>query len=207
MLPSSSSVIAVVILTLLIIEMVAFPMAWGHRGVGIDLLRVNHPVQMRAADREDAIVVAILPNGKVFFGNERVISDQLRDRYGRDFALINQKSDSRRANCVQNRTHGTVPDASIGLDVNLSPNVMVDPITDRRSCSRAQGNGIWSIGCWCIRTRRWCSCRLWTGEDARLSTDRAFSYFVKPEFFLRARRFLLRSRRLSFFSLFPPGTR
>lgn len=68
---------AVVLLTLLIIEMVAFPLAWGHRGVGIDLPRVNRPVTMRAANREDALIIVIMRDGKVFFGNERATAEEL----------------------------------------------------------------------------------------------------------------------------------
>jgi biopolymer transport protein TolR len=72
-----ASMMLVVILTLLIIEMVAFPLAWGHHGVGIDLPRVNHPVNMIDANRQDPMVVAIMRDGKVFFGNERVTAEQL----------------------------------------------------------------------------------------------------------------------------------
>jgi biopolymer transport protein ExbD len=72
-----ASVMLVVILTLLIIETVAFPLAWGHHGVGIDLPRVNHPVNMMDANGEDAMVVGIMRDGNVFFGNERVTAEQL----------------------------------------------------------------------------------------------------------------------------------
>ena len=71
------SVMLAVILMLLIIETVAFPLAWGHHGVGIDLPRVNHPMNMMDANREDAMLVAIMRDGKVFFGNERVTAEQL----------------------------------------------------------------------------------------------------------------------------------
>lgn len=74
-----SIVLAVVILTLLIIETVAFPMAW-HHGVGIDLPRVNHPVSMSDANREDAMVVAIMRDGKLFFGNGQVTAEQLPEK-------------------------------------------------------------------------------------------------------------------------------
>lgn len=75
-----TSVMLVVILTLLIIETVAFPLGWGHHGVGIDLPRVNHPVNMGDANREDAMLVAIMRDGKVFFGNEHVTAEQLTAR-------------------------------------------------------------------------------------------------------------------------------
>jgi len=66
---------AVVLLTLLIIEMVAFPTPYHHGGM--DLPKVNHPVGMWAANREDAIIVSVIRDGKVFFGNERVEPEQL----------------------------------------------------------------------------------------------------------------------------------
>jgi biopolymer transport protein TolR len=73
-------VLTVVILALLVIETVVFPLAWGHHGVGIDLPRVNYPVNMRDANREDAMVTAIMRDGKVFFGNEGVTAEQLTDK-------------------------------------------------------------------------------------------------------------------------------
>jgi biopolymer transport protein ExbD len=48
-----------------------------HHGVGPDLPRVWHPVSMPHANREDAMVVAILRDDKVFFRNDRVTPDQL----------------------------------------------------------------------------------------------------------------------------------
>jgi biopolymer transport protein ExbD len=73
-----SCVMAVVLLTLLIIEMVAFPLAWGgHHGVGIDLPRVNYPVTMRAANREDAVIIGIMRDGGIFFANDRTTAPQL----------------------------------------------------------------------------------------------------------------------------------
>ena len=41
-----------------------------HHGVGPDLPRVDHPIPMPDANREDAMLVAIMRDGTVFFGNE-----------------------------------------------------------------------------------------------------------------------------------------
>jgi biopolymer transport protein TolR len=75
-----SSVMALVVLTLLIIEMVAFPMALPRHGISIHLPRVNHPTDEWQATREDAMIVAILRDGKIFFGNNRVEPEQLSAR-------------------------------------------------------------------------------------------------------------------------------
>jgi biopolymer transport protein ExbD len=57
-----------------------------HHGVGVDLPRVNHPVNMRDANREYAVLVAIMNDGKVFFGDEHVTAEQLTDKIGSDSA-------------------------------------------------------------------------------------------------------------------------
>jgi biopolymer transport protein TolR len=71
-----------VMLVLLIIFMVITPML--HHGVDVTLAQVTNPEQMPDADKEDALVVAITRDGKVYFGNNQVAPDQLtgdiRDR-------------------------------------------------------------------------------------------------------------------------------
>src|ERR687887_2218271 len=64
-----------VMLVLLIIFMVITPML--QKGVSVDLAKVNNPEQMPDADKEDALVVAVMRDGKVFFGNDQVTVDQL----------------------------------------------------------------------------------------------------------------------------------
>jgi biopolymer transport protein TolR len=64
-----------VMLVLLIIFMVITPML--QKGVSVDLAKVNNPEQMPDADKEDALVVAVMRDGKVFFGNDRIEPDQL----------------------------------------------------------------------------------------------------------------------------------
>jgi biopolymer transport protein ExbD/biopolymer transport protein TolR len=63
---------------LLIIFMVITPML--QKGVTVDLAKVNNPQQMPDADKEDALVVAIMRNGDIFFGNDRIASDQLTNK-------------------------------------------------------------------------------------------------------------------------------
>ena len=65
-----------VMLVLLIIFMVINPML--QKGVSVDLARVNNPQAMPDADKEDALLVAITRDGKIFFGADQVAgADQL----------------------------------------------------------------------------------------------------------------------------------
>jgi biopolymer transport protein ExbD len=67
-----------VMLVLLIIFMVITPML--QKGVSVDLAKTDNPVQMPDADKEDALLVAITRDGKVFFGKEQIAPDQLSDK-------------------------------------------------------------------------------------------------------------------------------
>ena len=67
-----------VMLVLLIIFMVITPML--QKGVTVDLAKVNNPTQMPDADKEDALIVAVMRNGDVFFGNDKTIPDQLTNK-------------------------------------------------------------------------------------------------------------------------------
>jgi len=67
-----------VMLVLLIIFMVITPML--QKGVSVDLAKVNNPEQMPDADKEDALVVAIMRGGDVFFGRDRIPVDQLTSK-------------------------------------------------------------------------------------------------------------------------------
>jgi biopolymer transport protein TolR len=67
-----------VMLVLLIIFMVITPML--QKGVTVDLAKVNNPQQMPDADKEDALIVAVMRNGDVFFGNDRIQPDQLTNK-------------------------------------------------------------------------------------------------------------------------------
>jgi biopolymer transport protein ExbD/biopolymer transport protein TolR len=65
-----------VMLVLLIIFMVITPML--QKGVSVDLAKVNNPQAMPDADKEDALLVAITRDGKIFFGADQVAgADQL----------------------------------------------------------------------------------------------------------------------------------
>jgi biopolymer transport protein ExbD len=66
-----------VMLVLLIIFMVITPML--SKGVSVDLVRTKNPVAMQAADKEDAVLIAITRDGKVFLspGNKQMAAEDL----------------------------------------------------------------------------------------------------------------------------------
>ncbi len=67
-----------VMLVLLIIFMVITPML--QKGVSVDLAKTNNPIQMPDADKEDALLVAVTRDGKVFFGSDVISPDQLTNK-------------------------------------------------------------------------------------------------------------------------------
>jgi biopolymer transport protein ExbD len=66
-----------VMLVLLIIFMVITPML--SKGVNVDLVKTKNPIKMQEADKEDAILVAITRDDKVYLspGNTLISPDQL----------------------------------------------------------------------------------------------------------------------------------
>ena len=64
-----------VMLVLLIIFMVVTPML--QKGVSVDLAKTDNPKALPDADKEDALVVAVMKDGKIFFDTDQVTVDQL----------------------------------------------------------------------------------------------------------------------------------
>src|SRR5579863_6182969 len=64
-----------VMLVLLIIFMVITPML--QNKVNVDLAKTDNPTAMPDADKEDAVVVAITRDGRVFLGQNQVSKDDL----------------------------------------------------------------------------------------------------------------------------------
>jgi len=64
-----------VMLVLLIIFMVITPML--QKGVSVDMARVNNPRVMQDADKEDATVLAITRDGKVYLGSDPIAIDRI----------------------------------------------------------------------------------------------------------------------------------
>jgi biopolymer transport protein TolR len=67
-----------VMLVLLIIFMVITPML--QKGQSVDMAKVNNPVPMPDADKEDALLVVVMRDGQIYFGTDRVTLDQLTEK-------------------------------------------------------------------------------------------------------------------------------
>lgn len=69
-----------VMLVLLIIFMVITPML--SKGVSVDLVRTRNPIAMKAADQEDAVLVAVTRDGQAFLGTQRISEEELASQVG-----------------------------------------------------------------------------------------------------------------------------
>jgi biopolymer transport protein ExbD len=87
-----------IMLVLLIIFMVVTPML--QKGKSVDLAQVNNPREMQDADKDDAVVVAIQRDGKIFLGTTEMskedLTGQIKDRLtNRIDKTVFVKSDAR----------------------------------------------------------------------------------------------------------------
>ena len=67
--------LADVMLVLLIIFMVITPML--QKGQTVELARTKNPIDMKEADRDDAVLVTVTRDGKLYLGQEKVSVDVL----------------------------------------------------------------------------------------------------------------------------------
>jgi biopolymer transport protein TolR len=67
-----------VMLVLLVIFMVITPML--QHGVNVNMAQVNNPMAMPDADKEDALLVVVMQDGKIYFGNDQVQLDALTEK-------------------------------------------------------------------------------------------------------------------------------
>ena len=67
-----------VMLVLLIIFMVVTPLL--QKTISVNLAKTDNPIQMPEADREDALVVAVMRDGKVYLNSDAVTPEALTDR-------------------------------------------------------------------------------------------------------------------------------
>jgi len=67
-----------VMLVLLIIFMVVTPML--HKGIDVEMAKVDNPTAMQDADKEDALIVAVKRDGQVYFGSDQVAPDALTQK-------------------------------------------------------------------------------------------------------------------------------
>ena len=87
-----------IMLVLLIIFMVVTPMLT--KGLSVELAKVTSPSDMPNADKDDAVIVGISADGKVYLGNTQSdisqIADQVRDRISNKLdKTVYVKSDGR----------------------------------------------------------------------------------------------------------------
>jgi len=64
-----------VMLVLLIIFIVITPML--SKGISVDMVKTKNPIKMAAADKEDAVLVAVSRDGKTYLGSNAMAPDQL----------------------------------------------------------------------------------------------------------------------------------
>ena len=64
-----------VMLVLLIIFMVITPML--QKGIAVDLAKTKNPTDMKEADRDDAVLIAVTRDGKFYLGQDRVNIDDM----------------------------------------------------------------------------------------------------------------------------------
>ena len=102
-----------VMLVLLIIFMVIAPML--QRGQSVDLAKTNNPIQMPDADKEDALIVAVMRDGRVFFDTQQVGPEELTNK-------VKER--------VQNRVNKTV---YVKADARAKYKAVVDVVDDVRS--------------------------------------------------------------------------
>jgi biopolymer transport protein ExbD len=64
-----------IMLVLLIIFMVVTPML--QKGVSVDMAKVNNAQDMQDADKDDAIILAVTRDGKMYLGSTQVTLDEI----------------------------------------------------------------------------------------------------------------------------------
>jgi biopolymer transport protein ExbD len=64
-----------IMLVMLIIFMVVTPML--SKGVSVDLVKTMNPIAMQDADKEDAVLVAVSRDGRVYLGSEQMLAADL----------------------------------------------------------------------------------------------------------------------------------
>jgi biopolymer transport protein ExbD len=67
-----------IMLVLLIIFMVVTPLL--QKGTSVEMAKTRYPREMKEADRDDAIIVAITRDGKIFLHDELLTKDKLSER-------------------------------------------------------------------------------------------------------------------------------
>lgn len=64
-----------IMLVMLIIFMVVTPML--SKGISVDLVKTMNPIAMQDADKEDAVLVAVARDGRVYLGSDQLLAADL----------------------------------------------------------------------------------------------------------------------------------
>ena len=67
-----------IMLVLLIIFMVVTPLL--QKGVSVDMAKVENPMDLPDADKDDAIIVAVTRDGSLYLGSQKVTLDDIETR-------------------------------------------------------------------------------------------------------------------------------
>ncbi len=67
-----------IMLVLLIIMMVITPML--QKGVSVDMAKVNNPVKMQAADKDNAILLSVTRDGSIYFRTTKIDKNQVTSK-------------------------------------------------------------------------------------------------------------------------------
>lgn len=67
-----------IMLVLLIIMMVITPML--QKGVSVDMARVSNPVNMPAADKDDAVLLSVTRDGSIYFRTTKIDENQVTSK-------------------------------------------------------------------------------------------------------------------------------
>ncbi len=132
-----------VMLVLLIIFMVITPML--QKGVSVDMAKVNNPVPMPDADKEDALLVVVMRDGQIYFGTDRVTLDELSNKV-KD-RLANQVNKQVFIRADMRAKYGSVVDVvdnvrSAGVDdVGLLTEQTKTPATQKPPAGASTGAG------------------------------------------------------------------
>jgi biopolymer transport protein ExbD/biopolymer transport protein TolR len=78
-----------VMLVLLIIFMVITPLM--QHGVNVDLAQAVNPVTLPDADKDDAVIVAVSHDGRLYLGNQMLTTDQITTQVAQDMQSHLQK--------------------------------------------------------------------------------------------------------------------
>ena len=122
-----------VMLVLLIIFMVITPML--QKGVSVDLAQTQNPRQMPDADKEDAVVLAVTRDGKIFLGSTPVlvgdITAKVKDRISSKLdKTVYVKSDADPA-VLEQLHQQTVAFSPVGLTLSRPVRVDTDLILEQ----------------------------------------------------------------------------